>query len=74
MTGFQILGEIKEVETIARGHGVYIRQYLQRTYGEGHWRKMKGVATVQEMVLYVRPRYTGLRRTAWAVRITRSRR
>jgi hypothetical protein len=26
---------------------VYIRRYLDRTHGKGHWRKMKGIATVR---------------------------
>ena len=43
----EILGEIRDVETIATGRGVYIRRYLDRTYGKGHWRKMKGTATVR---------------------------
>ena len=44
---FEILGEIRDIETIATGCGVYIRRYLNRTYGPGRWRKRKGVATVR---------------------------
>jgi hypothetical protein len=44
---FEILGEISNIETIASGHGVYILRYLNRVYGEGRWRKMKGIATVR---------------------------
>ncbi len=44
---FKILSEIKDIETIASGRGVYIRRYLERTYGRGRWRKMKGIATVE---------------------------
>ncbi len=44
---FEILGEIREVETIAAGRGVHIRHHLERVYGRGRWRKMKGIATVQ---------------------------
>ena len=47
MTKFEILGKISATETIAVGQGVYIRHYLERTYGKGRWRKMKGIATVQ---------------------------
>jgi hypothetical protein len=47
MTEFKLLSEIKSIETIATGHGVYIRHYLDRTFGKGHWRKMKGIATVE---------------------------
>jgi len=45
--GFKILSEIRDIETIALGQGVYIRRYLERTYGRGHWRKLKGIATVE---------------------------
>ena len=44
---FEILGRIGHVETIAEGRGVYIRRYLERAYGKGRWRKMKGVGTVK---------------------------
>ena len=44
---FEILGQIREAETIASGRGVHIRRYLARTYGKGRWRKMKGIATVK---------------------------
>lgn len=47
MLEFQILGGIEDIEIIAAGQGVYIRRYLERTYGKGRWRKMKGIATVQ---------------------------
>ena len=47
MTEFEILGEIKNIETIATGRGVHIRRHLERTYGKGRWRKRKGRATVQ---------------------------
>lgn len=43
----EIVGEISDIETIAEGRGVYIRRYLERTYGKGRWRKMKGIGTVQ---------------------------
>ena len=44
---FDILSDISDIETIAAGQGVHIRRHLERTYGRGRWRKMKGVATVQ---------------------------
>ncbi len=46
-SSFKILGEIRDIETIASGRGVYIQRYLKRTYGRGRWRKMKGIATVE---------------------------
>ena len=45
--GFHLLSEIRDIETIASGRGVYIRRYLERTYGRGRWRKMKGIAIVE---------------------------
>ncbi|MEJ5312344.1 MAG: hypothetical protein WHX52_21470 [Anaerolineae bacterium] len=47
MLEFEILGGIDDIEIIAAGQGVYMRRYLERTYGKGRWRKMKGIATVQ---------------------------
>jgi uncharacterized protein with ACT and thioredoxin-like domain len=47
MIGFEILSEIRDIETVAVGRDVYIRRYLERAYGKGRWRKMKGIATVQ---------------------------
>jgi len=47
MTELEILSAIEDIETIAAGQGVYIRRYLERTYGKGRWRKMKGIATVR---------------------------
>jgi len=47
VAAFEILGEIRDIETIAAGRGVYIRRYLERAYGRGRWRMMKGIATVQ---------------------------
>ena len=44
---FEILGEISDIETIAAGRGVVLRRYLERTYGKGRWRKMKGIANVR---------------------------
>ena len=45
--GFQVLGTVRHVETIATGEGVRTRRHLNRTYGRGRWRKMKGQATVR---------------------------
>ena len=47
MAVFEILGEIRNVENIAVGRGIFIRRYLDRVYGKGRWRKMKGTATVR---------------------------
>jgi hypothetical protein len=47
MQDFNLLGEIRDIEIIASGRGVRIRPCLDRTYGRGRWRKMKGIATVE---------------------------
>lgn len=44
---FELLGEITDIETIATGRGVYIRQHLEKIYGKGRWRKKKGISTVR---------------------------
>lgn len=44
---FEIVGAIDQVETIASGTGVQIREYLRKVYGRGRWRKRKGVAQVR---------------------------
>jgi hypothetical protein len=44
---FEVLGEIRQIETIASGHGIHILQRLVRLYGKGNWRKLKGHATVR---------------------------
>jgi len=44
---FEIVGEIADVETIASGREVRELARLRRIYGEGRWRKLKGVARVQ---------------------------
>ena len=45
---FRVIGPIRQVETIAKGHGVRQRDELNRRYGRGRWRKLKGIATVEE--------------------------
>ena len=47
MIDFEILGEITQIEPIARGPGVRDRARLQKQYGPGRWRKLKGVARVR---------------------------
>ncbi|MBI1926857.1 hypothetical protein HYR99_21760 [Candidatus Poribacteria bacterium] len=44
---FEIVGEMTQIETIARGTGVRDRARLRRQYGQGRWRKRKGVAYVR---------------------------
>lgn len=44
---FEILGDITDIETIAAGRAIHDLKRLQRQYGRGRWRKLKGVAQVR---------------------------
>ena len=44
---FEIIGEISQIETIARGKAIREVKRLQRIYGKGRWRKKKGIAIVR---------------------------
>ena len=44
---FELLSEIRNVESIASGTTVHDRRRLNREYGRGKWRKLKGIATVR---------------------------
>jgi len=44
---FEIIGEISRIETIAVGDGIQEISRLQKEYGEGRWRKLKGVALIR---------------------------
>ncbi|MCR4341164.1 MAG: hypothetical protein NUW01_14905 [Gemmatimonadaceae bacterium] len=44
---FQILSEITQVETIARGNSIREIKRLRRVYGRARWRKLKGIARVE---------------------------
>jgi hypothetical protein len=43
----EIVGEIQDIETIARGLSVRDRSRLVAQFGKGRWRKRKGIATVR---------------------------
>jgi hypothetical protein len=44
---FKIIEEITAIETIARGSSIRDLDRLHRKYGQGNWRKMKGVAHIR---------------------------
>jgi len=44
---FDLIGEIRVIETIAAGHGIRIFDRLNQEYGKGNWRKLKGIARVR---------------------------
>ena len=44
---FRVVGRITQVRTFASGQGIREVTRLRRTYGNGRWRKRKGIAKVQ---------------------------
>jgi hypothetical protein len=47
MESFDIVSEISEIETIAVGNAIRDLTRLQKYYGRGRWRKMKGIALIR---------------------------
>jgi len=45
--GYEVVGAIERIETIAIGGGIRDIMRLRDQYGPGRWRKMKGVARVR---------------------------
>ena len=45
--GFDVIGEISSVETIAVGSSIRELRRLVESYGDGRWRKLKGVGLVR---------------------------
>ena len=43
---FELVGDLRDVQVIARGPSVRLRAELSATFGRGQWRKLKGIATV----------------------------
>ena len=44
---FELVGEIREIETIASGRQIRVLALLRKKWGPGRWRKMKGIARVR---------------------------
>ncbi len=44
---FEIIGKIEVIEVIAVGKSIRVLPYLQKAYGHGRWRKLKGIAHVK---------------------------
>ena len=44
---FEIIGQIRGIQTIATGHGIRDLVFLEERFGRGNWRKLKGYATVR---------------------------
>ena len=44
---FEIVGQLREIETFAIGREIRELERLKRTYGKGRWRKRKALASVR---------------------------
>ena len=44
---FEILGELRSVQTFASGRQIRELRRVQKVHGIGKWRKRKGIATVR---------------------------
>jgi hypothetical protein len=47
MASFEIISDIIEVEVIAIGKSIRDLSRLRKLYGDGRWRKMKGVVFIK---------------------------
>jgi len=44
---FDVIGQIEAIEVIVIGSSIRELSYLQKVYGVGRWRKLKGTARVK---------------------------
>jgi hypothetical protein len=44
---FEVVGPLQGVETFARDSGIRETRRLRRVYGEGRWRKRKGIGQIR---------------------------
>ena len=44
---FEIIGTIKNIEPIASGKSIHDIRRLEKQYGPGKWRKLKGTALIR---------------------------
>ncbi len=47
MASFEIISDITDIEVIAIGNSIRDLERLREQYGDGRWRKMKGIAMIQ---------------------------
>lgn len=47
MIDFEIVGRVQNIEAIAVNLSIRDRERLERQYGKGRWRKLKGIALVR---------------------------
>ena len=46
---FAIIGDVTDIEIIAKGRGIHRLKNLMNRYGGKNWRKMKGLATIRTL-------------------------
>lgn len=44
---FEVVGPLRDLETIAPGRAIRELRRLRKRYGRGRWRKRKGIASVR---------------------------
>jgi hypothetical protein len=44
---FEVIGRVRDIEVIAAGGGIREIVRLQKQFGRGRWRKLKGVADIR---------------------------
>ncbi len=49
LEGFKIIGNIEQIEIIAIGSSIRILPFLNKQFGHGRWRKLKGTVTVERI-------------------------
>lgn len=47
MGEFEVINKLEDVEIIAVGGNIRDLKWLQKTYGKGRWRKLKGFARIR---------------------------
>ena len=50
---FRILSPIRGIAVIAAGRSVRMTGFLREKYGNGRWRKMKGIARIEDDYGYI---------------------
>ena len=57
---FEIVSAIREIETIAEGSGLRVRNLLIRRHGKGRWKRKKASQLLDsEMAVFGLPRFIG---------------
>ena len=54
MASFEIISDVTDIEVIAIGNSIRDLERLREQYGDGRWRKMKGIALIQLLNGHVR--------------------